>query len=74
MSTTKTKIRFFAFGMKISDDLNFCLNAIDQSEAEREINKKWFPYNKGGEGRWICEIKTMLVNWKNMAMKLRLGW
>jgi len=67
MSTTDN-IRFLRFWHEISD-LNVCLNAIDQSEAD-ESNKKWFPYNKGGGSRWICELDHV-VNWKNNGNEIK---
>jgi len=42
---------------------------LNQSEAD-ESNKKWFPYNKGGGSRWICELDHV-VNWKNNGNEIK---
>ena len=45
-------------------------NAKDHSDAEFS-NKKWFPYNKGGEFRKWYGNNDYVVNWENNGSELR---
>ena len=48
---------------------NICLKASSNDEA-LDSNRKWFPYNKGGEFRRWYGNNDYIVNWKNGGEEL----
>lgn len=47
-----------------------CLNAVSREDACQR-NKKWFPYNKGGEFRRWYGNRYYVVNWENDGHAIR---
>lgn len=47
-----------------------CFNAKDNNEAYQS-NKKWFPYNKGGEFRKWYGNNDYIVNWENDGKEIK---
>ncbi|MCU4173934.1 BREX-1 system adenine-specific DNA-methyltransferase PglX [Carboxylicivirga sp. N1Y90] len=54
----------------------FEVNVMNCSLTNHNVNKKWFPYNKGGELRKWYGNRDYVVNWRNEGeeIKSRLKW
>ncbi|RZR39785.1 BREX-1 system adenine-specific DNA-methyltransferase PglX [Vibrio vulnificus] len=68
---TSDNNRFLRFWYEI-DISNFCSSASTHQEA-KESNKKWFPYNKGGEFKKWYGNAEFVINWKNSGEEV-LGY
>lgn len=52
------------------DSDHICFNARNKEEALKS-NKKWFPYNKGGEYRKWFGNNLFLINWENDGKEVK---
>ncbi|AWB57836.1 BREX-1 system adenine-specific DNA-methyltransferase PglX [Colwellia sp. Arc7-D] len=50
--------------------LNIYFKASDRNEAQL-TNKKWFPYNKGGDDRKWFGNNEFIINWKNDGEEIK---
>lgn len=61
--------RFLRLWFEVSAiKLGLCMR--DSSEAQK-TGKKWFPYNKGGEGRLWYGNNDLVVNWENDGKEIK---
>lgn len=61
--------RFLRLWYEVNNS-NIKFDALDREEASSS-NKKWFPYNKGGEFRKWYGNNDYVVNWENDGFEIR---
>jgi hypothetical protein len=66
---TTNNVRFVRLWQETSlNNIGFGLSSI---EASIQSNKRWFPYNKGGDYRKWYGNNELVVNWKNEGEDIR---
>jgi hypothetical protein len=66
---TANNDRFLRFWSEVNiDNIGF---GLDSREAAKQSQKKWFPYNKGGEFRKWYGNQEFIVNWQNDGHEVR---
>lgn len=68
LATSDNK-RFLRYWYEVDSD-HICFNARNKEEALKS-NKKWFPYNKGGEYRKWFGNNLFLINWENDGKEVK---
>lgn len=68
MATSDNK-RFLRKWFEVDYD-DICFDARDKEQAILS-NKKWFPYNKGGESRKWYGNREFLINWENDGYEVK---
>lgn len=66
MTTDNNKFLRYWFEV-ITDRIGFSISSI---EASVESQKKWFPYNKGGDFRRWYGNRDYIVNWRNQGQDI----
>ena len=67
---TANNDRFLRFWSEVNiDNIGF---GLDSREAAKQSQKKWFPYNKGGEFRKWYGNQEFIVNWENDGLEIRM--
>ena len=61
--------RFVRFWWEVAQE-NLCIGA-SSSQAAIESQKKWFPFNKGGDGRRWSANAISVVNWLNDGEEIK---